>query len=62
MKEYTFTLDLQPMDYTLKKGHRLGLIILSTDAEYTLRPFKTTNFILNTNESFVEIPVVHDLH
>ncbi|MEW8954944.1 Xaa-Pro dipeptidyl-peptidase [Clostridium sp.] len=60
-QEYTFNLDMQPMDYTVKKGHKIGLIILSTDAENTIRPLKSTNFTLNTSESFVEIPIVNGL-
>lgn len=59
-QEYTFNLDMQPMDYTVKKGHKIGLIILSTDAEFTVRPLKTTNFTFNTSESFVEIPIVNN--
>ncbi|MBD8045953.1 Xaa-Pro dipeptidyl-peptidase [Clostridium faecium] len=57
-EEYTFNLNMQPMDYTVKKGHKIGLIILSTDAEFTVRPLKTTNFKVNTSESSVEIPMV----
>ncbi len=60
-EEYTFNLDMQPMDYTVKKGHKIGLIILSTDAENTIRPLKTTNFMFNTSESFVEIPIVNGI-
>lgn len=58
-QEYTFNLDMQPMDFTVKKGHKIGLIILSTDAENTIRPLKSTNFTFNTSESFVEIPIVN---
>ncbi|MCT4604556.1 MAG: Xaa-Pro dipeptidyl-peptidase [Marinisporobacter sp.] len=61
-QEYTFKLDMQPMDYTVKKGHKLGLIILSTDAECTIRPLKVTNFEFNTSESFIEIPVANGMN
>lgn len=57
-EEYTFKIDMQPMNYTVKAGHRLGLIIYSTDAEYTMRPLTITNFTVNPNETFVEIPIV----
>ena len=55
--EYTFTVDMQPMDYTVKAGHKLGLILYSTDAEYTMRPLTTTHFTVNVAETFLEIPV-----
>jgi len=36
-RTYTFTLQLQPQDHVFKPGHRIGLVILSTDRDYTLR-------------------------
>ncbi|WP_243718976.1 Xaa-Pro dipeptidyl-peptidase [Actinomadura sp. KC06] len=36
-KTYTFRWDLEPTDYVVKPGHRLGVILLSTDYDYTLR-------------------------
>jgi X-Pro dipeptidyl-peptidase len=36
-RTYTFRWDLEPADYTVKAGHRLGVILLSTDHDYTLR-------------------------
>lgn len=60
-EEYVFNLDMQPMNYTVKAGHRIGLIIYSTDAEYTMRPLSVTNFTVDTDETFVEIPVVGGL-
>lgn len=57
--EYTFTFEMEPMDYTLKAGHQLGLIIYSTDAQYTMRPLTITNFDVNTSKTNVEIPIVN---
>lgn len=56
--EYTFNFEMEPMDYTLKAGHKLGLIIYSTDAQYTMRPLTITNFTVNTSKSFIEVPIV----
>ncbi len=56
---YTFTFEMEPMDYTLKAGHKLGLIIYSTDAEFTMRPLTITNFDVNTAETTIEIPIVN---
>ncbi|MFA1547256.1 Xaa-Pro dipeptidyl-peptidase [Actinomadura chokoriensis] len=36
-KTYTFRWDLEPTDYVVEAGHRLGVILLSTDYDYTLR-------------------------
>ncbi len=37
-KEYTFRWDQEPKDYIVEAGHRIGLVVLSTDYDYTLRP------------------------
>lgn len=57
--EYTFNLSLEPIDYTVKAGHKLGLILYSTDAEYTMRPLTITNFEVNTSKTFIEVPIVN---
>lgn len=51
--QYDFEIDLEPMDYTLLKGHRLGLIIYSTDIEMTEKPIQLTNF--QVDESSIEL-------
>lgn len=60
-EDYTFNLSLEPIDFTVKKGHQLGLIIYSTDGEYTMRPLTITNFEVNTSETFIEVPIVNSL-
>ena len=57
-EEYEFDLELQPIDYTILKGHKLGFIIYSTDAEATQRPFLKTKFTIDTSSIKLEIPVV----
>lgn len=56
-KDYEFAFEMQPIDYTIKKGHRLGLIIYSTDAEATPRPFKVTEFNIYRDSIVVTIPM-----
>lgn len=56
-KEYTFTWDFQPQDYLFKKGHKLGLIIMSTDVDYTLRYPAGTKIELNPGRSSLTLPV-----
>lgn len=56
-KDYIFNFDMQPMDYTLLKGHKLGLIIYSTDVEATPRPLKITKFTVHEDSIAVTIPM-----
>ncbi|MFI7618686.1 Xaa-Pro dipeptidyl-peptidase [Nonomuraea terrae] len=56
-KEYTFTWDFQPTDYTFKQGHRLGLVIISTDHDYTLRYPEGTKITVSPGHSALNLPV-----
>ncbi|SDK22472.1 X-Pro dipeptidyl-peptidase [Nonomuraea maritima] len=56
-KDYKFTWDFQPTDYTFKKGHRLGLVILSTDYDYTLRYPAGTEITVSPKHSELKLPV-----
>ncbi|MEV0380080.1 Xaa-Pro dipeptidyl-peptidase [Nonomuraea sp. NPDC050643] len=57
-REYTFTWDFQPTDYVFKKGHRLGLVIISTDYDYTLRYPPGTKVTVAPGQSALRLPVV----
>lgn len=57
-KPYTFTWDFQPQDYIFKKGHKIGLIILSTDYAYTLRYPPGTTIEVTPGISSLNLPVV----
>ncbi|TMR98039.1 Xaa-Pro dipeptidyl-peptidase [Nonomuraea basaltis] len=57
-KDYTFTWDFQPTDYLFKKGHRLGLMIISTDYDYTLRYPPGTKITVSPGHSSLRLPVV----
>jgi X-Pro dipeptidyl-peptidase len=57
-KEYRFRWDLQPDDYVFKAGHRIGLVVVSTDFDYTLRPLPGTQLTLDPDDSEVTLPVV----
>ncbi|WP_043621119.1 Xaa-Pro dipeptidyl-peptidase [Nonomuraea candida] len=56
-KDYTFTWDFQPTDYVFKKGHRLGLVIISTDRDYTLRYPPGTRITVSPGKSSLHLPV-----
>jgi X-Pro dipeptidyl-peptidase len=57
-EEYRFRWDLQPDDYVFKAGHRIGLVVVSTDFDYTLRPLPGTQLTLDPDDSEVTLPVV----
>ncbi|MGP3958609.1 Xaa-Pro dipeptidyl-peptidase [Nonomuraea sp. 3N208] len=57
-KDYTFTWDFQPTDYLFKKGHRLGLVIISTDYDYTLRYPPGTEITVSPGHSSLGLPMV----
>jgi len=60
-QEYTFTWDLEPDDYVFPAGHRIGLVVVSTDMNYTLRPLPGTELTVNPAKSTVSLPIVGGL-
>jgi len=56
-KYYSYKLEMQPMDYTIKKGHRIGLIIYGTDVEATQRQLKTTKITIENSSIELMIPI-----
>ncbi|WP_246002661.1 Xaa-Pro dipeptidyl-peptidase [Nocardia tenerifensis] len=57
-KEYAITVSMQPHDYVLASGHKLGVVVLSSDNEFTLRPRPGPGFGVNLAASKVSFPVV----
>lgn len=57
-REYTYTWDFQPKDYLFKAGHQIGLVIMSTDRDYTLRYPEGTTFTVSPGESSLTLPIV----
>lgn len=60
--EYTFDFDLQADDYVFPAGHRIGLVIVSTDLHYTLRPLPGTELTVFPAGSEVTLPLVGGRH
>lgn len=56
-KMYEFNFDMQPIDYTMKKGHRLGFIVYSTDVQATQRQFRITEVAVETSSIKIDIPL-----
>ena len=57
-KEYRLRWDLQPDDYLFKAGHRIGLVVVSTDHDYTIRPRPGTRLSLTPRGSKLILPLV----
>ena len=57
-REYRFRWDLQPDDYVFQAGHRIGLVVVSTDHDYTIRPLPGTRLTLDPDDSELSLPVV----
>jgi len=55
---YTMTFELQPHDYVFPAGSKLGLVLLSSDRLFTLRPPPGTRLTVHTRESLLRLPVV----
>jgi X-Pro dipeptidyl-peptidase len=56
--EYTFTWKLEPDDYVIPAGHRVGLVVMSTDLNFTLRPDPGTQLTVFPAKSEVTLPLV----
>jgi X-Pro dipeptidyl-peptidase len=55
---YTISFELQPHDYIFAAGSRIGLMVLSSDRLFTLRPPPGTRLTLHPAESALTLPVV----
>lgn len=60
-KFYTVSFDLQPDDQIIKAGQRIGLMIFSSDKEYTLHPEPGTELTINLNKTQLTLPIVGGL-
>ncbi|MGH3517276.1 MAG: Xaa-Pro dipeptidyl-peptidase [Haloechinothrix sp.] len=57
-REYRFQWDLEPDDYVFKAGRRIGVVVVSTDMHYTLRPLPGTELSVSPAESAISLPIV----
>ena len=57
-KFYEMTFDLQPDDQIIKKGQQIGLMIFSSDSEYTLLPKPGTELTVDLKKTKISIPIV----
>jgi len=57
-KFYTMSFDLQPDDQIIAKGQQIGLMIMSSDKEFTLHPNPGTKLTIDLDKTSITIPVV----
>ncbi|MGK0412567.1 MAG: X-Pro dipeptidyl-peptidase [Polaribacter sp.] len=57
-KFYEMTFDLQPDDQIIKKGQQIGLMIFSSDNNYTLLPKPGTELTVDLEGTAITIPIV----
>ncbi|PEF33354.1 Xaa-Pro dipeptidyl-peptidase [Bacillus wiedmannii] len=55
-KDYTFTWDMEPDDYVFKAGHQIGIVVIGSDHDYTIRPKAGTKITVKSSE--VILPIV----
>ena len=55
---YQLNFDMQPKDSVIAAGRRIGIVIMSSDNEYTIRPAPGTQLTLDLAGSSVLLPVV----
>jgi X-Pro dipeptidyl-peptidase len=58
-KFYTITFDLQPDDQIIPPGQQLGLMIFSSDQEYTLHPHPGTEITVDLDGTMLTLPIVN---
>jgi len=55
---YDLTFNFQPDDQIIPAGHQLGLLIFSSDPDFTLQPQKGTQLTVNLGETWIELMAV----
>jgi X-Pro dipeptidyl-peptidase len=52
------TFDLMPDDQVIPEGQQIGLMIFSSDREFTLQPQPGTELTIDLDKTSLELPVV----
>ena len=55
-----YRIDMIGMDYTLAKGHRLGLVIFGNDYLYTLHPKQSQTYEINLPSLNLQLDMVDE--
>ncbi|WP_066391205.1 Xaa-Pro dipeptidyl-peptidase [Neobacillus mesonae] len=57
-RDYTFEWAMEPKDYIFKAGHRIGVVLISSDFDYTIRPEAGTKITVIPTRSEITLPIV----
>ncbi|MEH7501996.1 Xaa-Pro dipeptidyl-peptidase [Neobacillus drentensis] len=57
-RDYSFEWDMQPKDYVFKAGHRIGVVLIASDYDYTIRPKAGTKINVTPTRSEITLPIV----
>ncbi|TDC95127.1 Xaa-Pro dipeptidyl-peptidase [Saccharopolyspora aridisoli] len=57
-QNYAITVTMQPDDYVFAPGHRLGVVVLSSDHDFTLRPEPGAGLRLDLARTSISIPAI----
>jgi X-Pro dipeptidyl-peptidase len=49
--------DLQPDDQIIKKGQQIGLMLFSSDSEYTISPKPGTELTIDLDKTRISLPI-----
>jgi X-Pro dipeptidyl-peptidase len=55
---YPISFDLQPDDQIIPAGKRIGLMIFSSDRDFTLWPAAGTELTIDLDSTILQLPVV----
>lgn len=55
---YTVTFDLQPDDQIIKEGQQIGLMIFSSDKDFTIHPKPGTELSIRLEETSLTLPII----
>ena len=58
-RSYTVNFDLQPDDQIIKAGQQIGLMIFSSDQEFTLHPKPGTQLTIELDKTTLTLPIVN---
>jgi X-Pro dipeptidyl-peptidase len=58
-RSYTVNFDLQPDDQVIKAGQQIGLMIFSSDKEYTIHPKPGTELTIELDKTTLTLPIVN---
>ncbi|EGV43476.1 Xaa-Pro dipeptidyl-peptidase [Bizionia argentinensis JUB59] len=55
---YTVNFNLQPDDQIIPKGQQIGLMIFSSDSEFTILPKPGTELTIDLDKTIIQLPIV----